>query len=208
MSAWNACTQEPNAWLRWIECHLGVAGFVQAIGTILAVVAAVIIASAQSRTSVKVERERENAKRAADRKSAHILALRLASILVDIEGDLAAAMKITASLTSMGMPLSQALDEVLTVILIREHWDEAIFARFDLLPAKAATTTAHLLYSVSRYNQKTRTLLDFIAKHGGSLEIAQTKFAKNQAGIGTDLNESMRLLAPLTDPPAESENRA
>lgn len=40
MAAWDACTQEPNSWLRWIECHPGLAGYLQALGVILAVVIA------------------------------------------------------------------------------------------------------------------------------------------------------------------------
>lgn len=39
MEIWNACTQEPNSWLRWIECHPGTAGWLQAIFSILAIIA-------------------------------------------------------------------------------------------------------------------------------------------------------------------------
>src|SRR5271168_1205969 len=32
--SWDACTIEPNSWLRWIECHPGLAGYVQAVGVV------------------------------------------------------------------------------------------------------------------------------------------------------------------------------
>lgn len=35
--AWDACTLEPFFLLRWIECHPSLAGYIQAIGTVLAV---------------------------------------------------------------------------------------------------------------------------------------------------------------------------
>jgi hypothetical protein len=39
--SWDACTNEPNAWLRWMECHPGFSGYVQAAGVILTVAGAV-----------------------------------------------------------------------------------------------------------------------------------------------------------------------
>ncbi len=40
MGTWDTCTQEPSALLRWIECHPGTAGYIQAVGTVLAVIGA------------------------------------------------------------------------------------------------------------------------------------------------------------------------
>jgi hypothetical protein len=40
MTGWDACTMESSAILRWMECHPGFAGYVQAVGTIGAVVIA------------------------------------------------------------------------------------------------------------------------------------------------------------------------
>lgn len=37
---WNACTMEPSAVLRWIECHPGLAGYVQAVGAVAAIAVA------------------------------------------------------------------------------------------------------------------------------------------------------------------------
>jgi hypothetical protein len=43
MMGWDACTQEPLAAIRWIECHPGTAGWVQTLGILLAIATAVVI---------------------------------------------------------------------------------------------------------------------------------------------------------------------
>jgi hypothetical protein len=43
MAGWDACTEEPNRWLRWIECHPGFASWLQAGGTIVAIAIAIAI---------------------------------------------------------------------------------------------------------------------------------------------------------------------
>ncbi len=58
MLGWDACTQEPSLLLRWIECHPGAAGWAQAMGAILAIVAAVVV----SRMQIAEDRQR-NAQR-------------------------------------------------------------------------------------------------------------------------------------------------
>ena len=40
---WDACTMEPNTWLRWIECHPAFLSMIQGIGTFLAILATVLI---------------------------------------------------------------------------------------------------------------------------------------------------------------------
>jgi hypothetical protein len=40
MSGWDACTMEPNSILRWVECHPGLAGYLQALGVVAAVLVA------------------------------------------------------------------------------------------------------------------------------------------------------------------------
>jgi len=37
---WNGCMNEPVWFLRWIECHPGLAGYIQAAGTVIAVLVA------------------------------------------------------------------------------------------------------------------------------------------------------------------------
>jgi hypothetical protein len=43
MLGWDACTLEPNAVLRWIECHPSAAGWAQAFGTFVAVLVAIAV---------------------------------------------------------------------------------------------------------------------------------------------------------------------
>ncbi|HEY2071783.1 MAG TPA: hypothetical protein VGG48_19640 [Rhizomicrobium sp.] len=42
MSGWDACTMEQNHWLRWIECHPGLAGYLQAVGVVGTLVLALL----------------------------------------------------------------------------------------------------------------------------------------------------------------------
>jgi hypothetical protein len=59
MTGWDACTMEPCAVLRWMECHPGFAGYVQAVGTVGAVVIALYaprIAAYFSRRASQEER--------------------------------------------------------------------------------------------------------------------------------------------------------
>jgi hypothetical protein len=39
---WDACTQEANVEVRWFECHPGTASYVQAVGSILAILVAIL----------------------------------------------------------------------------------------------------------------------------------------------------------------------
>ena len=39
---WNACEREANWILRWIECHPGLAGYIQAIGVVITIIIAVL----------------------------------------------------------------------------------------------------------------------------------------------------------------------
>ena len=39
---WDACTMEPRALLRWIECHPGLAGYIQAVGVVATVALALL----------------------------------------------------------------------------------------------------------------------------------------------------------------------
>lgn len=42
MSGWDACTLEADRTLRWIECHPGVAGYIQAAGVVATIAIAVL----------------------------------------------------------------------------------------------------------------------------------------------------------------------
>lgn len=37
-SKWDACTMDPRTWMRAIECHPGFAGYLQFVGTMLALI--------------------------------------------------------------------------------------------------------------------------------------------------------------------------
>ena len=77
MIAWDACTQEPCAFIRWIECHPASAGWLQAIGVILAIAAAYGIARYQMRMTSRQEAQRRQVR-------ARTLAYRLSPFVAHI----------------------------------------------------------------------------------------------------------------------------
>lgn len=59
MMLWNACTQETNAILRWIECHPGLAGYIQAVGVVTTLMVALLgppLARALDRRRARISR--------------------------------------------------------------------------------------------------------------------------------------------------------
>jgi len=62
ITPWNACIQDPNWWMRQIECHPAFAGYVQALGSI----GAIIVAFYASQISLWWERRNFAAAIAAD----------------------------------------------------------------------------------------------------------------------------------------------
>ena len=78
---WDACTQDPTWIIRQIECHPGSASWVQAIFSVVAIVAAVWLARADGR--------RRQVDEAADRRRrASTLALRLIPYVVRLQNSL------------------------------------------------------------------------------------------------------------------------
>jgi hypothetical protein len=78
---WDACTQDPNWIIRQIECHPGSASWVQAVFSVVAIVAAVWLARQDGR--------RRQMDEAADRRRrASTLALRLFPYVVRLENSL------------------------------------------------------------------------------------------------------------------------
>lgn len=62
MAGWDACTMEPSAVLRWMECHPGFAGYVQAIGTVGAVIIALYAPRIAAYFSQQASREERRAR--------------------------------------------------------------------------------------------------------------------------------------------------
>lgn len=187
-------------WIRALTSPVA-AAWVQAIGSIGAIAAATWIASRQSREAAEREKREEQRRGESDKKAAYLLAMRLASILIDVEVHLVPAMKAVSKLELMEGPLAEDKGAVIDGLSLRTSWDEAIFDRFDLLPTKAAQVIAHLLYAVSRYDREMALLLNFIADHGGELEKAREKLAGNLERIRIDLNSAKSLLAPIVEQP-------
>jgi hypothetical protein len=178
-----------------------VAAWVQAIGTVGAVIAATVIASKQSRAAAAATARDRAALEAREQKAAYFLLMRLASVLGDIEIKLVNNAKAVAQLPHNGTLITQDIDSVLDAILFHVSWDEQIFARFDLLPTVGAHAVSHLLYSVARFDRQTTKLMRFTAKHGGSWNEIVEKLQSNFENMRKDLNIAKAALKPVLDNP-------
>jgi hypothetical protein len=69
MAIWDACTLEPSSVIRWFECHPGSAGWVQAVGSLLAIGFAIWL----GRRQMKESRDQEEVRRAADEEALEML---------------------------------------------------------------------------------------------------------------------------------------
>jgi hypothetical protein len=181
-----------------IEKHPGLAAWVQAIGSIAAIVAAIVIAQIQKAEANRILARQEASKQFADEKNAHILARRLASILIEIEIQIQDSQKLLAKLPSLSVPWDERyLSYVLHIVLFRAAWDEAIFSRFDLLPTGAADVTAHLLYSTLVYNSYATQVLKLLSEGQGDGSKTRDVLAERLRRITVDLEKSKALLGPL-----------
>ena len=176
-----------------------VAAWVQAIGTILAVLAAIVIASSQSRTAACVARAAALLNEERDRKVAYLLVMRLASLLGDVEIKLNLAHKTATHLPNLRIQAVEDVDAILDALLLNVTWDESIFARFDLLPTKAAQHVSHLLYSAKRFDRETDIAIRFSVKHSASWAQLSTKLVGNVSNMLHDLNVSKLELRPVLD---------
>lgn len=177
------------------------AAWLQAIGSIAAIIAAATIASRQSREAAEARRLETQSREDKDRKVAYLLVMRLASLLNDIEIKLNLSKKTISHLANTHSLIRQDIDGVLDVLLLNVTWDESIFARFDLLPTKAAFRAAHLMYSVQRFDRETKKSMLFTARHphAGSLSELGRKLDVNIANMLSDLSISKAALAPVID---------
>src|SRR5215469_11560099 len=77
MTGWDACTQEPCALIRWLECHPGTAGWAQLFGTLAAIAFAYVLGRAQIRAARLAEDRKRDSK-------AKALALLLVAPVADV----------------------------------------------------------------------------------------------------------------------------
>lgn len=134
------------------------AEWAQAIGTVLAVVAAIIVGNRQARQYEQAESERVARENKQCAKRAYILVNRLASIFAIIAGNLD---RIERADFNQLMGLGRnTIDGLLKTYSIDVFWEETIFRDLHLLDDRPARETTQFLYSVSRYNETVRTLLE------------------------------------------------
>jgi hypothetical protein len=175
------------------------AAWVQAIGTIFAVVASIIIASRQSREAARLVRQERQRHDAESRKSAYLLMLRLSSLLWDLEIKLGTVGTVVERLPNLAPQIEEDVDSVLDALRLGITWEEEIFFELKLLPTKAARYSGHVLYSAARFDRETPVAIVFTQKHPGGLETLAEKLHTNVQNMKSDLDLAREALRPLLD---------
>lgn len=141
MLEWNACTLEPNALLRWIECHSSLGGYIAAVGTIAAVFSAIWT----SRQALRFEGDRNSAR-------ARIVAFRLTPLAIDIDNSAKRALTY-AEQSNYGLDHIHDLDLVRMGLVITLEIPKDAFTDAWALPASLAKRCIELDASLRQYQR-------------------------------------------------------
>ena len=138
MASWVACGQEPNLWLRWMECHPALGGYF----TLLGVVAAIWAGSA----TIRAENKRLAAR-------GRVIAYRLAPSIVRIKGDAVRALTILASRKISAPTIFPSLQHLLAQFSIRGEIPQDIFGESWTLPDHVSSAAAQLQSALEDHGQ-------------------------------------------------------
>lgn len=149
MAAWDACTLEPSAVIRWFECHPGSAGWVQAVGSLLAIGFAIWL----GRRQMKEMRDQEEARRAANEEAlGMLLTPSVTTALMDIErieGVIAQKDYGIAIIT----PANATRDDAVRAMSFRPPNNEDLIERAGDLSLDARRAVLKLFTFIGRFNE-------------------------------------------------------
>jgi hypothetical protein len=145
-SGWDACVQEPWIFLRWLECHPALAGYLQFVGVFVAIFGSAWIAIRTTRLTLQPTRM-ERAGRA------RVLTYRLLSIVTDIQQTTVRVREIVRQ-TEHGFLLAAAgqLDVAEWSFRIDAQIPADILSELHVLDGPVSEDIAQLHYCHSRYN--------------------------------------------------------
>jgi hypothetical protein len=125
---WEACSSEPNFWLRWMECHPGLGGYF----TLLGVIAAIWV----GRGTIRAENKRVAAR-------GRVVAYRLAPVIVMIKGEVDRARALLTEGKRPGVTLP-SIQNFLSNLIVSTQIPADIFGESWTLPDYISSATAQL----------------------------------------------------------------
>lgn len=147
---WAACTDDPNVWMKNLECHPGFAAYLQVVGVIVAILGTALITYWATKTALKptlVERQRR----------AKVLVYRLLPGVADIVST-CARVRLIYQQTERGSLLAnvQPTEQAVWAVRIDAQIPVEALSEMHVLDEGTAETVARLHYYLSRYNEFVR----------------------------------------------------
>lgn len=190
MMGWDACTLEPNALLRWIECHPATAAWAQAIGIVVTIAATAVIA----RWSILSEKTRAREEKEG---RALVLAARLAPVVYELESACFRTLRFIADNAS-GFDMVQDIKGVEIALRIPISLPDDVLPRLDALNANDAGIIGALHHSLWRYNSFVEAEVPKLRMMNGEERAAYSEqLDSNLAAVTVMANATSRALAAL-----------
>jgi hypothetical protein len=186
---WNACTLEPNFFLRWIECHYSLGSYLQIVAVVIAIAGAALITKWSTERTVKpiLDEMRGRAKVAVYRLLPAVASIRAALVRVRLVYDQ----------TDGGMKLAAAdkLSEAVEFLRIDTVFPVDVLSELHVLEDKTSEDVAQLYFYLTRYNdfidRNVPLLRSFDSRARGDFS---KKFERLFAALESIANESWHLL--------------
>jgi len=201
---WNACYNVPTWTLGWIECHPGLAGYLQAGGTVLAIgfgAGMVVWQQSRVRTLARAAAEKSEQEKSAKRNA---LAYRLDLLVDDIRSHYDLVNR-SHELFEGGLSLinegPSRLDDAIKAMTINVSWSDNIFDEMWVMPREVQESVITLLYLVANYNRETEQTLHHGSKHGVRMILDLPEDERKMLHqIEYRLNEANRFLEAMLPP--------
>jgi len=171
--------------LAFSDAHDGLAAWVQAVGSVLAILWAVMLWRGDvARAKCELDAR------------ARIVAFRIAPALFDIEKSLDIAFKALELIgTKVGAePTDDIIFSIRKTVVFPPLFDASIYDEFHCLPPDLAFRLTYLLYTVGRYNRQIDTLLELAAKNPDQI---LPKMVANQKPVLEKIKTDVETLLPI-----------
>jgi hypothetical protein len=150
-----------NWGLRWIECHPGFAGYLQAFGVVLAIGASALISYLTTPATLKPIRDERESR-------ARVTTFRLMPVIMAIQAKVK-QIRQTASETQGGFLLADnEVQDAIPKFSIPFHVEHDLLAGSHILDNKAAATVAQLDFYLNLYNEFIDTRLPKLREMDGA----------------------------------------
>lgn len=177
------------------------AGWVQAIGAIVAIAVGMFVANMQINANTRLELYRQARERRIENLKARALSGRIASLLIDIQNAAKRCKKIAESVQAAYDNPSATVPDTLELLYLAVRIPDNIYVDLWTLPQTSFLQISHTLYTVEQYDRWLRDAAP-IARRIGSASIVQLAEAAIQRmqQIDAEVEKAYPHISGLVDP--------